>query len=77
MPYLASGNRWSLYVALALKRYFSTQIMLQKPEFISDVAISRARGFREEKPHAYVKKDFVLATQAEVRDAKVMFYSMI
>ena len=68
------GVRKSLIVVRCLdsKALFLLQLsMLQKPEFISDVALSRARGFKEEKPHTYLKKDFVLATPAEVRDVKV------
>lgn len=35
---------------------------MQTPEIIEDLAMSKARGFKDAKPHAYVKKDFVLAT---------------
>ena len=29
------------------------------------MAISKARGFKEAKPHTYLKKDFILATPEE------------
>ena len=82
-PYLESdavfGVRKSLVVVRCLgpNAPFLNSIS-QKPEVVSDVAISRARGFKEEKPHTYVKKDFVLATPAEIRDVKVnlLSYSM-
>lgn len=46
----------------------------KKPEIISDVSITKARGFREDISHAYLKQDFVLATPeegAEARKAKM------
>lgn len=39
-------------------------------EIITDTAISKARGFKEEKPHAYLKKDFILATPGEAAEAR-------
>ncbi|GLB38965.1 putative catechol dioxygenase N terminus [Lyophyllum shimeji] len=39
--------------------------LIVKPELITDVAKTKARGFGEEKPHAYLKQDFVLATPEE------------
>ncbi|KIK02734.1 hypothetical protein K443DRAFT_5879 [Laccaria amethystina LaAM-08-1] len=39
--------------------------LIVKPVIENDVAISKARGFKEAKPHTYLKKDFILATPEE------------
>ncbi|KAF8067930.1 intradiol ring-cleavage dioxygenase [Lyophyllum atratum] len=39
--------------------------LIINPETVTDVAKTKARGFAEEKPHAYLKQDFVLATPEE------------
>ena len=42
----------------------------QEPEVINDPLISKARGFKEPKPHAYLKQNFVLATVDEAAEAR-------
>ncbi|KAF8157114.1 intradiol ring-cleavage dioxygenase [Crassisporium funariophilum] len=59
-PYLASdavfGVKSSLIVA---------------PELVDDTSISRSRGFKTDKPHAYLKQNFVLATPEEGAAARM------
>jgi hypothetical protein len=43
---------------------------LQEPDVIDDLSISKARGFKEAKPHAYLKQNFVLATPEEGTEAR-------
>jgi len=40
------------------------------PEVINDVSITKARGFKDPKPHIYLKHDFVLATVDECVEAR-------
>jgi len=44
--------------------------LIVEPEIINDLSISKARGFKEPKPHAYLKQDFVLATVDEVAELR-------
>ncbi|RDB27606.1 Hydroxyquinol 1,2-dioxygenase [Hypsizygus marmoreus] len=44
--------------------------LIVKPELVDDKAITKARGFKEDKPHAYLKQDFVLATPEEGAGAR-------
>ncbi|KAF9479859.1 intradiol ring-cleavage dioxygenase [Pholiota conissans] len=37
---------------------------------IDDVKVTQARGFRDPKPHAYLKRDFVLATPEQCVEAR-------
>lgn len=45
-------------------------IIFQEPETVNDPLISKARGFRDPKSHAYLKKDFILATPEEGAKAR-------
>jgi len=44
--------------------------LIVDPEIINDISISKARGFKEPKPHAYLKHDFVLATVEECAELR-------
>ncbi|KDR72706.1 hypothetical protein GALMADRAFT_761838 [Galerina marginata CBS 339.88] len=44
--------------------------LIIKPEIVEDIAVSKSRGFKESKPHAYLKKDFVLATLEQGAEAR-------
>ncbi|KAG5636903.1 hypothetical protein H0H81_006438 [Sphagnurus paluster] len=76
-PYLSTdavfGVRKSLIVVCApsasIKRT-QTEPFLKKPELVTDGEKTKARGFAEGKPHVYLKKDFILATPAEVAVAR-------
>ncbi|KAF8198483.1 intradiol ring-cleavage dioxygenase [Pholiota molesta] len=39
-------------------------------EIINDVSVTQRRGFRDPKPHAYLKRDFVLATPEQCAEAR-------
>lgn len=47
--------------------------LIVEPEIVGDLTLSKLRGFKEAKPHAYLKKDFVLATVEEAAEARKMF----
>lgn len=47
-----------------------TVMFIQEPKIINDLSVSKARGFKEPKPHVYVKQDFVLATVEECVEAR-------
>jgi protocatechuate 3,4-dioxygenase beta subunit len=42
----------------------------QEPVTMTDLALSKQRGFKEAKPHAYLKRDFVLATNEQGAEAR-------
>ncbi|KAF9558566.1 intradiol ring-cleavage dioxygenase [Agrocybe pediades] len=44
--------------------------LITKPEIVEDVELTKARGFKEAKPHAYIKRDIVLATHEEAVKAR-------
>lgn len=44
--------------------------LIVDPEIINDPSISKARGFKEPRAHAYLKQNFVLATVEEGIDAR-------
>ncbi|KAF8799572.1 intradiol ring-cleavage dioxygenase [Phlegmacium glaucopus] len=44
--------------------------LIVEPEVVNDPSISKARGFNEPKPHAYLKQNFVLATFKEGVEAR-------
>ncbi|KAG6909012.1 hypothetical protein DXG01_002398 [Tephrocybe rancida] len=44
--------------------------LITKPEIVTDEAKTLARGFANAKPHAYLNKDFVLATPEEGAEAR-------
>jgi len=44
--------------------------LIVEPKEINDLSISKARGFKEPKPHLYLKHDFVLATVEECAEAR-------
>ncbi|KAG6830225.1 hypothetical protein H0H92_001665 [Tricholoma furcatifolium] len=44
--------------------------LIVKPEIVTDEAKTLARGFSQGKPHAYLKKDFILATPEEGNEAR-------
>jgi len=44
--------------------------LIVKPEIVEDLSLSKARGFKEAKSHAYLKKDFVLATPEQGAEAR-------
>jgi len=44
--------------------------LIVEPETVDDPLISKARGFRDPKSHAYLKKDFILATPEEGAKAR-------
>uniref|UniRef100_A0A8H7XPZ6 Intradiol ring-cleavage dioxygenase n=1 Tax=Psilocybe cubensis TaxID=181762 RepID=A0A8H7XPZ6_PSICU len=45
--------------------------LIVKPEIINDPEISKARGFKDvDKPHAFVKRDFILSTPDEAAQAR-------
>jgi len=44
--------------------------LIVEPVVINDLSISKARGFKESKPHTYLKHDFVLATVDECVEAR-------
>lgn len=85
-PYITSdavfGVKSSLIVVshflLAVFRTFSSIDLFlasclrytQEPKVIDDLSISKARGFKESKPHLYLKHDFVLATVDECVEAR-------
>ncbi|PPQ89889.1 hypothetical protein CVT25_004811 [Psilocybe cyanescens] len=61
-PYLTSD------VAFGVK-----SSLIVTPEIIEDLAMSRLRGFKEARPHAYIKRDFVLSTPAQgIRARKLL-----
>lgn len=37
---------------------------------MTDLALSKQRGFKEAKPHVYLKRDFVLATNEQGAEAR-------
>ena len=43
---------------------------IKEPEVVNDLSLSKTRGFKEAKPHVYLKQDFVLATANECADAR-------
>jgi len=44
--------------------------LIVKPEIVKDISLSKLRGFKEAKPHAYIKRDFVLATPEQGAEAR-------
>jgi len=44
--------------------------LIVEPQIINDPSISKARGFKEPKPHAYLKQNFVLATLDEAVESR-------
>ena len=44
---------------------------------VNDPAISKARGFMESKPHAYVKRNFILLTTEEAAEARERLVKLI
>jgi len=44
--------------------------LIVEPKVINDLSISKARGFKEPKPHVYLKQDFVLATVDECVESR-------
>jgi protocatechuate 3,4-dioxygenase beta subunit len=44
--------------------------LIVKPEIVDDLSLSKLRGFKEAKPHAYVKHHFVLATLEQGAEAR-------
>jgi len=44
--------------------------LIVEPEVINDPLISKARGFKEPKPHVYLKQNFVLATIDECVESR-------
>jgi protocatechuate 3,4-dioxygenase beta subunit len=44
--------------------------LIVKPEIVDDLSLSKSRGFKEAKPHAYLKQDFVLATPEQGAEAR-------
>ncbi|KAG6879631.1 hypothetical protein C0992_000467, partial [Termitomyces sp. T32_za158] len=49
--------------------------LIVKPEIVADEKKTLARGFSQRKPHAYSRKDFVLATPEEGDEARKAFRS--
>lgn len=52
-PYLTSDAVFGVKASLIIE-----------PEIMEDLVLSKSRGFKEAKPHAYLKHDFVLASVA-------------
>jgi len=44
--------------------------LIVEPKVIDDLSLSKARGFKEAKPHVYLKQDFVLGTVDECVEAR-------
>ncbi|KAH9474339.1 Hydroxyquinol 1,2-dioxygenase [Psilocybe cubensis] len=44
--------------------------LIVTPEIVEDLALSKARGFKDAKPHTYIKKDFVLVTPEQGINAR-------
>ncbi|KAF5324248.1 hypothetical protein D9619_011402 [Psilocybe cf. subviscida] len=44
--------------------------LIEEPVTVTDLALSKQRGFKEAKPHAYLKRDFVLATNEQGVEAR-------
>ena len=67
----------SLFLLAVFRTFSSIDLFLasclrytQEPKVIDDLSISKARGFKESKPHLYLKQDFVLATVDECVEAR-------
>ncbi|KAF8957385.1 intradiol ring-cleavage dioxygenase [Flammula alnicola] len=45
--------------------------LIVEPEIVDDLSLTKSRGFKEAKPHAYLKKDFVLATVEQGAEARL------
>ncbi|KAF8997727.1 intradiol ring-cleavage dioxygenase [Cyathus striatus] len=58
-PYLASDAVFGVKKSLIVK-----------PDLITDLEQTKARGFKEAKPHVLLTKDFVLATPKEAKAAR-------
>jgi len=46
--------------------------LIVDPDIITDTQLTLARGFKEAKPHAYIKQDIVLATPEECKRARML-----
>ncbi|CAA7268866.1 unnamed protein product [Cyclocybe aegerita] len=46
--------------------------LIMDPEIVTDVSLSQARGFKEAKPHAYLKRDFILITPEQGAEARLI-----
>jgi len=44
--------------------------LIVKPEIVEDLSLSKSRGFKDAKPHAYLQKDFILATSEQGAEAR-------
>ncbi|KAJ3512410.1 hypothetical protein NLJ89_g3540 [Agrocybe chaxingu] len=44
--------------------------LIMDPEIVTDVSLSKARGFKDAKPHAYLKRDFILVTPEQGAEAR-------
>ncbi|KAG6866315.1 hypothetical protein C0991_005782 [Blastosporella zonata] len=51
--------------------------LIVKPEIVTDEAKTIARGFAQGKPHAYLEKDFILATPEEGIEARKLVLKQV
>jgi hypothetical protein len=52
-------------------------VLNQDPEVITDGSITTARGFKESKPHHYLKYDFFLVTPEEGEEARKIVIPLV
>ncbi|KAF9525458.1 intradiol ring-cleavage dioxygenase [Crepidotus variabilis] len=51
--------------------------LVVEPQLINDISVTKARGFRDEKPHMYLKQDFILANPQEAQDYRKTLHAKL